>query len=43
MKATKAKVDSVIEREARVIEELRNGLSKAKEHSDKLKEQVFLF
>lgn len=43
MKATKAKVDSVIEKEARVIEELRNGLSKAKEHSDKLNEQVWLF
>lgn len=40
LKSTKAKVDSAIKEEARVIEELRNGLGKAKQHSDKLKEQV---
>lgn len=43
MKATKSKVESTIEREAHVLEELQRGLDKAKEHSDKLKEQVYTF
>jgi len=41
MKATKSKVESTIEREAHVLEELQRGLDKAKEHSEKLKEQVY--
>lgn len=40
MKDTKSKVESTIERETLVFEELQRGLDKAKQHSDKLKEQV---
>lgn len=40
MKATKSKVDDVIEREVRVLEKIQHGINQAKEHSDKLKEQV---
>lgn len=40
MKATKSKIDSTIEREARVLEEIQIGLDKAKAHSDNLKQQV---
>lgn len=43
MKVTKSKVDAAINRETRVFEELQRGLDKAKDHSDKLKEQVRLF
>lgn len=42
MKATKSKVDDVIEREVLVLEKIQLGLNEAKEHSDKLKEQVFI-
>jgi len=42
MKATKYKVDTMIERETRVLEELNRGLEKAEAHSNKLKEQVRL-
>jgi len=41
MKATKFKVETAIEKETRVLEELQRGLDKAKEHSNRLKEQVF--
>lgn len=41
MKATKSKVETAIEKETRVLEELQRGLDKAKEHSNRLKEQVF--
>lgn len=42
MKATKSSVDKAIEVEIRALEELQRGISKAKEHSDKLKVQVTL-
>lgn len=41
MKATKFKVETAIEKETRVLEELQRGLDKAKEHSNRLREQVF--
>lgn len=40
MKAIKSKVESTIERETLVLEELQRGLDKAKAYADKLKEQV---
>lgn len=40
MKSTKSKVDDTISNEKIALEELQRGLDKAKEHSDKLKEQV---
>lgn len=43
MKATKSKVESAIEEENRKLEELQRGLNAAKEHSDRLKEQVIYF
>lgn len=43
MKATKSKVDSTIEKETKVLEEIHRGVNKAKDHSDKLKQQVRLF
>jgi len=43
MKATKSKVESAIEEENRKLEEVQRGLDAAKEHSDRLKEQVFYF
>ncbi|VVC44657.1 Hypothetical protein CINCED_3A025090 [Cinara cedri] len=42
MKAIKSKVDSEIEREVRVLEALQIGITEAKEHSEKLKEQADL-
>lgn len=43
LKAAKSKVESAIEVEQRKLEEVKRGLDAAKEHSDRLKEQVFLF
>lgn len=41
MKAIKSKVDSKIEKEAQVLEELQKGIDKTKEHSNNLKQQVY--
>lgn len=43
IKRTKSKIDEAIDREANVFEELQRGLNKAKDHSDKLMEQVWFF
>jgi len=43
LKATKSRVESAIEIEQRKLEEVKRGLDAAKEHSDRLKEQVFSF
>lgn len=43
MKATKSKVETAIKNEIKVHEELQRGLDKAKDHANKLKEQVNVF
>jgi len=43
LKATKTRVESAIEIEQQKLDEVKRGLDLAKEHSDRLKEQVFSF